>query len=96
MYPQDMSAVRTSDKSRIVASRDQVSCDLSGEAALLSLKTGVYYGLNPVGARILSLIQTTRRSDRCATRCSARTTWSDSHWSPTFAAFWYSSPSKGS
>lgn len=48
-----------SDKSRIVASRDQVSCDLSGEAALLSLKTGVYYGLNPVGAHIWSLIQTT-------------------------------------
>jgi hypothetical protein len=59
MYPQDMSAIRMSDESRIVVSKDQVSCDLSGEAAVLSLKTGVYYGLNPVGARIWSLIQTT-------------------------------------
>jgi hypothetical protein len=42
---------------KIVVSADQVSCDLSGEAAMLHLKTGVYYGLNPVGARIWSLIQ---------------------------------------
>jgi len=42
---------------KLVASTDQVSCDLGGEAAMLHLKTGVYYGLNPVGARIWSLIQ---------------------------------------
>ena len=42
----------------IVASKDQVSCDLAGEAAILGLKNGVYYGLDTVGARIWNLIQT--------------------------------------
>ena len=46
-----------SDASRIVVSKDQVSCDLAGEAAILNLKNGIYYGLNPVGARIWALIQ---------------------------------------
>lgn len=41
----------------VVAVKDQISCDLSGEVAILNLKTGVYYGLNEVGARIWSLIQ---------------------------------------
>jgi len=40
-----------------VAARDQVSSNLDGEAAILNLKNGVYYGLDPVGARIWSLIQ---------------------------------------
>ena len=46
-----------SNKSRVVVSKDQVSCDLAGEVAILNLKTGIYYGLNPVGARIWSLVQ---------------------------------------
>ena len=46
--------------SRIVVSQDQVSCDLSGEAAILNLKAGVYYGLNTVGASIWKLIQEPR------------------------------------
>jgi hypothetical protein len=46
-----------SDASRIVVSKDQVSCDLGGEAAILNLQNGVYYGLNPVGAHIWNLIQ---------------------------------------
>jgi hypothetical protein len=33
-----------------------VSCDLGGEAALLNLKSGVYFGLNPVGATIWKLL----------------------------------------
>src|SRR6266852_9135515 len=41
----------------VVVSKEQVSCDLSGEAAILNLKNGVYYGLDPVGARIWNLIQ---------------------------------------
>lgn len=53
-----MNAIRLSDESRIVVSKDQVSCDLAGEAAILNLKNGVYYGLDPVGARIWNLIQT--------------------------------------
>lgn len=39
---------------------DQLSCDLSGEAAILNLSNGVYYGLDPLGARIWSLLQEPR------------------------------------
>lgn len=49
-----------SDRSVIVVAKDQVSCDLAGEAAILNVKNGVYYGLDPVGARIWSLIQEPR------------------------------------
>jgi hypothetical protein len=42
---------------RVVASNEQVSCDLADEAAILNLKNSVYYGLDPVGARIWSLVQ---------------------------------------
>lgn len=41
----------------VKASTDQVSCDLSGDSAILDLRTGIYYGLDPVGARIWELIQ---------------------------------------
>ncbi len=41
----------------IKAAPDQVSCELAGEAAILNLADGVYYGLDPVGARIWSLLQ---------------------------------------
>jgi hypothetical protein len=34
-----------------------VSCELDDEAVILSLSDGVYYGLNPVAARIWELIQ---------------------------------------
>ncbi len=52
-----MAASRLSDESRIAVSADQVSCDLAGEAAILNLKNSVYYGLDPVGASVWSLIQ---------------------------------------
>ncbi|RYX82712.1 lasso peptide biosynthesis PqqD family chaperone [bacterium] len=42
---------------QVKASNDQVSCDLAGEAAILDLQNGIYYGLDPVGARIWELIQ---------------------------------------
>lgn len=42
---------------RIVVSSEQVSCDLAGEAAIVNLKNGVYYGLDPVGARVWSLLR---------------------------------------
>ena len=41
----------------ISATKEQVSCDLAGDTAILDLKSGQYYGLNPVGARIWNLIQ---------------------------------------
>ncbi len=40
----------------VVLAKDQVSCDLDGEAAILNLNDGMYYGLNEVGARIWSLL----------------------------------------
>jgi hypothetical protein len=46
-----------SEGSIVVVTKDQVSCDLSGEAAILNLKSGVYFGLNTVGASIWKLIQ---------------------------------------
>ena len=49
-----------SDHSVVVVARDQVSCDLAGEAAILNVKSGVYYGLDSVGARIWNLIQEPR------------------------------------
>jgi hypothetical protein len=46
--------------SSIVAAREQVSSDLGGEVAILDLKSGTYYGLDAVGARIWSLLQEPR------------------------------------
>ena len=42
---------------QVVAAGHQVSCDLAGEAVILQLQDGVYYGLNPLGTRIWNLIQ---------------------------------------
>ena len=47
-------------QSIVVAATDQVSCDLGGEAAILNIANGVYYGLDPVGAQIWNLIQKPR------------------------------------
>jgi len=44
----------------IQASPGQVSCELEGEAAILNLRTGVYYSLDPVGAAIWKLIDRPR------------------------------------
>jgi len=49
-----------SDLSVVVVVKDQVSCDLAGEAAILNVKSGVYYGLDPVGARIWNPMQEPR------------------------------------
>jgi len=38
--------------------REQVSCDVGGEAAVLNLANGAYYGLDAVGARIWNLLAT--------------------------------------
>ncbi|HVB85243.1 MAG TPA: PqqD family protein [Candidatus Dormibacteraeota bacterium] len=39
------------------ATRDHVSCSLGDEAAILNMKNTVYYGLDPVGARVWDLVQ---------------------------------------
>lgn len=46
-----------SSLSMVVASKEQVSCALGDEAAILNMKNSVYYGLDPVGARIWSLLR---------------------------------------
>lgn len=45
---------------RVAAARDQVSCELEGEAVILNLADQVYYGLDPVGARVWSLLREPR------------------------------------
>jgi len=51
-------ATSLSVRSIVVASPDQVSCPLGEEAAILSLSKTIYYGLNPVGARVWALLKT--------------------------------------
>lgn len=47
-------------ESIVAAAAEQVSCPLGEEAAILNLKNTVYYGLDPVGSRIWSLLQQPR------------------------------------
>ena len=44
----------------VTAARDQVSADLEGEAVILNLADGVYYGLDGVGARVWELLREPR------------------------------------
>jgi len=41
----------------IAVSGEQISCPLGDEAAILSLRDSVYYGVDPVGARVWNLLQ---------------------------------------
>jgi hypothetical protein len=47
-----------SNNAIVVASKEQVSSDLEGEAVILNLKNGMYYGLDAIGSRIWTLLQT--------------------------------------
>ena len=49
-----------STSSVVAATKEQVSADLGGEAVILLLKSGVYYGLNDLGTRIWDLVQEPR------------------------------------
>jgi hypothetical protein len=49
--------VHISETSVLSATKDQVSCVLDGEAVILNLSSGEYFGLDPVGARVWSLLQ---------------------------------------
>jgi hypothetical protein len=44
----------------VVATTEQVSCPLGDESAILNLKNSVYYGMNPLGARVWTLLQQPR------------------------------------
>ncbi len=41
----------------VVASQQQVSAEVDGEAVILGMERGEYYGLDPVGTRIWQLVQ---------------------------------------
>jgi len=41
---------------KIVATQDQVSTSVSGESIILNVKTGLYHGLDPIGARLWELL----------------------------------------
>jgi Coenzyme PQQ synthesis protein D (PqqD) len=47
-------------RSGVVASKSQVHSELAGEAVILDLDRGIYYGLDEVGSRIWSLVQEPR------------------------------------
>jgi len=47
-------------RSVVVMANEQVSCPLGEEAAILNLKNSVYYGLDPVGARVWTLLRQPR------------------------------------
>lgn len=50
-----------SPETRVSLSKQQVFADLGGETVILNSKTGIYYGLDEVGARVWSLIQEPRK-----------------------------------
>jgi Coenzyme PQQ synthesis protein D (PqqD) len=43
-------------KTILVASKENVSCSLGEEAAILDMRSGKYYGLDPIGARVWKLL----------------------------------------
>lgn len=53
--------VDISKDTTVVATREQMSADLKGEAVILNCANGVYYGLNEVGNVIWSFVQEPRR-----------------------------------
>ncbi len=59
--------VQITSDTTVEVSKEQVSCDLDGEAAILNLKNGVYYSLDSVGARIWQLLQQPRTVDQIRT-----------------------------
>jgi hypothetical protein len=52
--------VELSPATVLVAARDQVSTELEGEAVILGLADGVYYGLDGVGALVWELLREPR------------------------------------
>jgi hypothetical protein len=47
-------------ESVVKASSQQVACSLEDEVVVLSLANGAYYGLDPIAARVWTLIQEAR------------------------------------
>ncbi len=49
--------MRVSPGSVVAAISGQVWCDLQGEAAVIELESGTFYGFNGVGTRIWQMLQ---------------------------------------
>ena len=60
MHNQEPSSSPMGPESRVVASGSEVHCDLAGEMVILNLDSGVYYGMNSVGARVWELLKEPR------------------------------------
>src|SRR5438270_13504106 len=50
-------ALQLEPETMIRVSPDQISCDIGGEAVLLQLQRGQYYGLNQIGAQVWKMLQ---------------------------------------
>jgi hypothetical protein len=57
-FPGSAWTERGFDAITVVAAENQVSSDFDGEAIVLELGKGMYYGLNAVATRVWELIQT--------------------------------------
>ncbi len=57
---QDPNDLVISDITRVFTARNQVWTDLGNEIAILNLDTGIYYGLNEVGADVWNFISEPR------------------------------------
>jgi hypothetical protein len=53
-------ALPLTDLSRVVVTGNHLACNLAGEAVILNLENGVYYGVNPDGTRVWNLVQEPR------------------------------------
>ena len=53
--------MKLSRQTIVVAAKGQVSCALDGEAAILNIGNGTYYGLEAVGAEVWRLVQNPQR-----------------------------------
>jgi hypothetical protein len=53
------------------ASSDQVSAELQGDAVVLNLRDGVYYGLDPIAVRIWQILQEPRTIEEVRDRIMA-------------------------
>ncbi|WP_103019769.1 PqqD family peptide modification chaperone [Salinibacter altiplanensis] len=52
-----MESTTLTESSIVVAAEHLTSTEVDGESVILDLEGGIYYGLNPTGARIWSEIQ---------------------------------------
>lgn len=52
---------------RVAAADDAISTEVAGEAVILHLEDGVYFGLNEVGSRVWSLLAEPVRVDQVCT-----------------------------